>query len=172
MAGDSIDYSDGQLLIGCYAAKNQIQVWDLNKFTQRESISWNSAQDTEKVAYVYTAGFGYFSLTQTQGQKVDSGWSMWSERGEDLSLVGWNLPTDDSGAQYRSRLFFYRLQFHHKRILLYHGSRRLLHLQGGQGAMIISHKQLEGWGKHINCCWGDISCEQVISEVYLRQISS
>jgi hypothetical protein len=38
--------------------------------------------------------------------------------------------------------------------------------------MIISHKQLEGWGKHINCCWGDISCEQVISEVYLRQISS
>ena len=58
VAGDSIDYNNGELLIGCYASKNQIQIWDYNKFTVKEGISWTSSEDKDKVAYVYTAGFG------------------------------------------------------------------------------------------------------------------
>ena len=56
--GDSIDYHNGELLIGCYAAKNQIQIWDFNMFTQKEAISWNSIEDKDRVAYVYSCGFG------------------------------------------------------------------------------------------------------------------
>lgn len=43
VAGDSIDYNNGEILIGCYATKNQIQIWDYNKFALKEAISWNSA---------------------------------------------------------------------------------------------------------------------------------
>ena len=32
IAGDSLDFKNGELLLGCYASKNQIQVWDYNKF--------------------------------------------------------------------------------------------------------------------------------------------
>ena len=32
VAGDSIDLKGNELLVGCYAAKNQIQVWDYTKF--------------------------------------------------------------------------------------------------------------------------------------------
>jgi WD40 repeat protein len=32
VAGDSIDFQNNNILIGCYAAKNQIQIWDYNKF--------------------------------------------------------------------------------------------------------------------------------------------
>lgn len=60
VAGDSIDYRNGQLLIGCYAAKNQIQIWDFNKFTLKEGINWASSEDKDKVAYVYSSSFGYF----------------------------------------------------------------------------------------------------------------
>ena len=60
MAGDSIDFANGEILIGCYASKNQIQVWDYNKFELKQGINWNSSEDKDKVAYVYTAGFEYF----------------------------------------------------------------------------------------------------------------
>lgn len=60
VAGDSIDYNKGEILIGCYAAKNQIQIWDYNKFTLRQGITWTTAEkggEKEKVAYVYAAAF-------------------------------------------------------------------------------------------------------------------
>lgn len=61
VAGDSIDHCNGEILIGCYAAKNQIQIWDLKKFVQKDAITWTSSEDKDKVAYVYSAGFGYDS---------------------------------------------------------------------------------------------------------------
>lgn len=60
VAGDSIDYNRGEILIGCYAAKNQIQIWDYNKFTMREGITWTT-NEKDKVAYVYAAAFAYTS---------------------------------------------------------------------------------------------------------------
>jgi WD40 repeat protein len=57
VAGDSIDYKNGEILIGCYAAKNQIQIWDYNKFTMREGITWSNNNEKDKVAYVYAASF-------------------------------------------------------------------------------------------------------------------
>ena len=33
IAGDSIDYHNGEILLGLYASKNQVQIWDYNKFT-------------------------------------------------------------------------------------------------------------------------------------------
>lgn len=59
VAGDSIDYQNGEVLIGCYASKNQIQVWDYNKFTMKESITWTTNSEKDKVAYVYTAAYAY-----------------------------------------------------------------------------------------------------------------
>jgi hypothetical protein len=44
VAGDSIDYQNGQILIGCYASKDQIQIWDYNKFIQKEAINWASTE--------------------------------------------------------------------------------------------------------------------------------
>ncbi len=35
VAGDSIDFKNNELLIGCYSAKNQIQIWDYAKFQQK-----------------------------------------------------------------------------------------------------------------------------------------
>jgi WD40 repeat protein len=57
VAGDSIDYSNGELLIGCYAAKNQIQVWDYASFKEKQSLTWTSIEDKDKVAYVYSCCF-------------------------------------------------------------------------------------------------------------------
>jgi len=31
IAGESLDFQDGKILAGCYAAKDQLQVWDFNK---------------------------------------------------------------------------------------------------------------------------------------------
>lgn len=42
VAGDSIDYQNGELLIGCYAAKDQIQIWDFAKFQQKQTMTWTS----------------------------------------------------------------------------------------------------------------------------------
>ena len=44
VAGDSIDIKKGELLVGCYAAKNQVQIWDLKTLTQRQSISWSNEE--------------------------------------------------------------------------------------------------------------------------------
>ena len=57
IAGDAIDYESGQLLLGCYAAKHQVQLWDYNKFEMRTSVDWLSNDDHERSAYVYTANF-------------------------------------------------------------------------------------------------------------------
>ena len=57
VAGDSIDFVNNELLVGCYAAKNQIQIWDYGKFQQKQSITWTSIEDKEKVAYVYSCCF-------------------------------------------------------------------------------------------------------------------
>lgn len=57
VAGDSIDFANNELLVGCYAAKNQIQIWDYGKFQQKQSITWTSIEDKEKVAYVYSCAF-------------------------------------------------------------------------------------------------------------------
>jgi COMPASS component SWD3 len=57
VAGDSIDFRGNELLVGCYAAKNQIQVWDYTKFEMREGINWTSSEEKDRVAYVYSATF-------------------------------------------------------------------------------------------------------------------
>lgn len=57
MAGDSIDYKNGELLIGCYAAKDQVQVWDWNTLKLKQAITWTSIEDKDKVAYVYACCF-------------------------------------------------------------------------------------------------------------------
>ena len=40
VAGDSIDVRDNTILVGCYASKGQIQLWDLRNLQQIESINW------------------------------------------------------------------------------------------------------------------------------------
>lgn len=40
VAGDAIDYHNGQILVGCYAAKQQLQLWDYNKFEMRTAMDW------------------------------------------------------------------------------------------------------------------------------------
>lgn len=42
VAGDSIDFKNGELLIGCYAAKDQIQIYDWGKLQLKQAISWTS----------------------------------------------------------------------------------------------------------------------------------
>jgi COMPASS component SWD3 len=42
VAGDSLDFQDNTLLIGCYAAKNQLQFWDMRTWEQTEAINWIS----------------------------------------------------------------------------------------------------------------------------------
>jgi WD40 repeat protein len=73
VAGDSIDHCNGEILIGCYAAKNQIQVWDLKKFVQKDAITWTSTEDKDKVAYVYSAGFGY-NLSSSETMITTPSW--------------------------------------------------------------------------------------------------
>jgi hypothetical protein len=34
LAGDSLDYRNNVILTGCYAAKDQIQTWDIRNFQQ------------------------------------------------------------------------------------------------------------------------------------------
>jgi WD40 repeat protein len=56
LAGDSLDFQQNTLLTGCYATKNQLQLWDIRNFHQLEAINWPC--EKEEVAYVYTACFG------------------------------------------------------------------------------------------------------------------
>ncbi len=58
VAGDSIDYSNGEIVIGAYASKNQLQIWDYNMFKLKQALTWTSVQDKDKVAYVYSATYG------------------------------------------------------------------------------------------------------------------
>ena len=57
IAGDSLDLRDNQILVGCYASKNQIQLWDIRNQQQLEAIDWSCGK--EEVAYVYTCCFRY-----------------------------------------------------------------------------------------------------------------
>jgi COMPASS component SWD3 len=59
VAGDSIDYSKGELLVGNYSPKNQVQIWDFASFKKKQELSWTSIEDKEKVAYVYSSCFRY-----------------------------------------------------------------------------------------------------------------
>ena len=45
---------DGKLLVGCYAANNQIQIWDIKKHTKTE-IDWAGNKDDAE--YIYAAGY-------------------------------------------------------------------------------------------------------------------
>lgn len=60
VAGDAIDFHNDQILVGCYAAKHQVQLWDFKKFEMRTSIDWLSSDEHEKSAYVYSAGFAKY----------------------------------------------------------------------------------------------------------------
>lgn len=40
IAGDSIDLKDNTILIGCYASKSQIQLFDIRNQQQLEAITW------------------------------------------------------------------------------------------------------------------------------------
>ena len=52
VAGDSIDLREHKILVGCYASKDQIQVWDIRNLKKIESITWPCEKD--QVAYVYS----------------------------------------------------------------------------------------------------------------------
>ena len=34
ISGDSIDLKDNEILVGCYASKNQLQIWDMRNHEQ------------------------------------------------------------------------------------------------------------------------------------------
>lgn len=40
IAGDSLDFKNNKILTGCYASKNQIQLWDIRTFERLEALSW------------------------------------------------------------------------------------------------------------------------------------
>lgn len=52
VSGDSIDLRDNKILVGCYAGKNQIQIWDMRNKKQLEAINWSCGKD--EVANVFT----------------------------------------------------------------------------------------------------------------------
>ncbi len=61
VAGDSIDISKdhSDILVGSYATKDQIQLWDYKQFQVRESINWFEGKTNDKPAYVYTCAYRY-----------------------------------------------------------------------------------------------------------------
>jgi COMPASS component SWD3 len=55
ISGDSLDYQDGKILAGCYAARNQVQVWSFANCQKIEEIDWSGNIDDAE--YIYTAGY-------------------------------------------------------------------------------------------------------------------
>lgn len=55
ISGESLDFQDNRILAGCYAAKDQIQIWDFSKGTKIECIDWTKNIDV--AAYVYAASY-------------------------------------------------------------------------------------------------------------------
>jgi COMPASS component SWD3 len=60
ISGESLDFQDGMILAGCYAAKNQVQIWNLKKGTKEETIDWTN--NIDQAAYVYAAGFSHHDI--------------------------------------------------------------------------------------------------------------
>lgn len=60
ISGESLDFQDGKILAGCYAVKDQIQVWDFNKGTRIETIDWTHNPDI--AAYVYAATYSKYDI--------------------------------------------------------------------------------------------------------------
>lgn len=48
------------MLAGCYAAKDQIQIWDFNTGSKVECIDWT--EDIDVAAYVYAAGYSRYDI--------------------------------------------------------------------------------------------------------------
>lgn len=55
VSGESLDYENGLILAGCYAASNQIQIWDIKSLKKLEEIDWSGNIDDAE--YVYCASF-------------------------------------------------------------------------------------------------------------------
>lgn len=69
VAGDSIDINGNEVLVGCYSAKKQLQIWDLDSFTLRQSIDWSS-DEKDKIAYVYSSNFVYVDSQLVTTNKI------------------------------------------------------------------------------------------------------
>ena len=56
ISGESLDYENGAILAGCYAAKKQLQIWDIKNLQKREEIDWTDG-NVDEAEYIYTASF-------------------------------------------------------------------------------------------------------------------
>lgn len=55
ISGESLDYSSGKILAGCYSANNQLQVWDIVGCKKLQEIDWTG--DIDDAQYIYCASF-------------------------------------------------------------------------------------------------------------------
>jgi COMPASS component SWD3 len=54
ISGESLDYENGMILAGCYAAQKQIQFWDIKTLKKVEEIDW-TAGNVDDAEYIYAA---------------------------------------------------------------------------------------------------------------------
>jgi WD40 repeat protein len=55
ISGESLDYQDGHILTGSYAAQKQLQLWDFRTLQKVEEIDWTGNIDDAE--YLYAASF-------------------------------------------------------------------------------------------------------------------
>jgi COMPASS component SWD3 len=55
ISGESLDYENGMILAGCYAAQKQVQVYDVKSLKKVEEIDWSG--DIDDAEYLYCASF-------------------------------------------------------------------------------------------------------------------
>lgn len=60
ISGESLDFQDGRILAGCYAATNQLQIFDFNKGKLIECIDWTNNIDIS--AYVYASSYSKYDI--------------------------------------------------------------------------------------------------------------
>lgn len=61
VSGDSIDYSNGLVLVGSYRSTDSIQLWDFGTRKLLQQIPWDSKYTKDNV-FVYGAQFRYTRL--------------------------------------------------------------------------------------------------------------
>ena len=54
ISGESLDYENGMIFAGCYAAQKQLQFWDIKTMQKVEEIDWTSG-NIDDAEYVYAA---------------------------------------------------------------------------------------------------------------------
>lgn len=56
ISGESLDYENGTILAGCYAAQKQLQFWDIKSLKKVEEIDW-TAGNIDDAEYIYASSF-------------------------------------------------------------------------------------------------------------------